>query len=119
MRTGFYSSMAATVSRLLADKGQQMILRKRVETSSDPVTGQVIETTEDYVVLGALIGVTDTIAVPDLIKQGDRRVLMEAGVAEPTNADWLIIDGKTWSIINVEHINPAGTPVMYDLLVRQ
>lgn len=115
----FYSGLAATATKLLTDKGQQMTIRRKGVTSSDPAAGTVTELPPvDYTVNGVLVGYKDFLATTDLIQRGDRKALIEAGVVTPTKEDQLIADGRAWTIIDVEAVNPAGTQVLFKLQVR-
>lgn len=115
----FYSGLAATATKLLTEKGRLMIIRRKGMASSDPAAGTVTESPPvDYTVNGVLVGYKDFFAATDLVQRGDRKALIEAGVVTPTKEDQLIVDGRAWTIIDVEAVNPAGTPVLFKLQVR-
>lgn len=115
----FYDGLAATAAKLLADKGQPMTIRRKGVTARNPAAGTVTQASPvDYTVNGVLLGYKDFIAASDLIQRGDRKALIEAGVIIPSKEDQLVADGRTWTIIDVEAVNPAGTPVLFKLQVR-
>ncbi|MNF09471.1 hypothetical protein D3C80_2101430 [compost metagenome] len=56
-----------------------------------------------------------------LIKQGDKKLKIAAQGLEwaPSLLDKVVIQGRTWSIVPpLKEINPAGTPILYELQVR-
>lgn len=115
----FYSGLAATATKLLTEKGQPMIIRRTGVTTRDPAAGSVTESPPvDYDVKGILVGYKDYFAASELIQRGDRRALIEAGVVTPTKEDQLLADGRAWTIIDVETVSPAGTPILFKLQVR-
>lgn len=115
----FYSAAADTASRLLKTKGQVMFLRRKGVIQSDPVAGTVTTSAPvDISVNGVLVGYSDQLVANGVVQKGDRRAIIEAGVTEPAGTDVLIISGRAWTIINIEQVNPAGTPVLYFLQVR-
>lgn len=116
----FYTGLQSTATTLLRQKGQAMTLRRTVPTSSDPVAGTVTPATPvDFTVRGVLTSYKDTLVDDTTIKRGDRQALIEAGVVEPAKDDRLIITGQTWTILDVDAVNPAGTPLLYKLQVRR
>lgn len=53
------------------------------------------------------------------IQDGDIRVLLEAGVVEPTTADMVRIGGRLYAIVPpVKPTAPGGTTLMWDLQCR-
>lgn len=115
----FYAGLANTATKLLTDKGQPMTIRRKGVTARDPAAGTVTQAAPvDYTVNGVLLGYKDFITASDLVQRGDRKALIEAGVVTPTKEDQLVADGRAWTIIDVEAVSPAGTPVLFKLQVR-
>ncbi len=54
-----------------------------------------------------------------LIRAGDRRVLLDPTVIEPTTADRVVIDGDEYAIVRVQAEAPAGVPLLYMLQIRR
>lgn len=54
-----------------------------------------------------------------LIRAGDRRVLLDPTVIEPTTADRVVIDGAEYAIVRVQAEAPTGVPLIYTLQVRR
>jgi len=131
----FYDRMASTALRLIERFGQTITLRDTVPGEYDPVTGSQTPDVEvdqpaqailqDY----ALQQSGMTYAEGTVIKQGDKKILVAAMTKDangqpvqltpPTLTTTVIADGATWTIVNVKEINPAGTPLVYELQGRR
>lgn len=122
----FYDRMASTALRLIERFGQTITLRDTVQGEYDPVTGSQTPDVEvdqpaqailqDY----ALQQAGMSYAEGTVIKQGDKKILVAAqGLTPPTLTTAVIADGATWTIVNIKEINPAGTPLVYELQGRR
>ncbi|WP_312450068.1 hypothetical protein [Stutzerimonas nitrititolerans] len=122
----FYDRMAATALRLIEQFGQEITLRDTVPGEYDPVTGGSTPDVEvsqpahailqDY----ALQQSGMSYAEGTVIKQGDKKILVAAqGLTPPTLTTTVIADGATWTIVNIKEINPAGTPLVYEIQGRR
>lgn len=115
----FYAGLASVAQKLLTEKGRPMVVRRKGVASSNPAAGTVTTSAPvDFTVNGLLLGYKDYFAASDLIQRGDRKAVIEAGVVTPTKEDRLVVDGQSWTIIDVETVNPAGTPLLHKLQVR-
>ncbi len=122
----FYDRMASTALRLIEQFGQEITLRDTVPGEYDPVTGSQTPDVEvdqpaqailqDY----ALQQSGMSYAEGTVIKQGDKKILVAAqGITPPTLTTTVLADGDTWTIVNIKQINPAGTPLVYELQGRR
>lgn len=120
--SAFYARMAATALRLITQFGQTITLRDTVPGEYDPVTGETTPETpidqpaqailQDY----ALQQAGMSYAEGTVIKQGDKKILVAAqGLTPPTLTTTVIAGGSTWTIVNIKEINPAGTPLVYEI----
>jgi hypothetical protein len=121
--SAFYDRMAATALRLITAYGLTITLRTVTPGTYDPETGETSpETTDDQIGQGILIDYTGLeFQANSLIKQGDKKLKLAAkGLSSaPSLLSKVIADGKTWSIVPpLKEINPAGTPLLYELQVR-
>lgn len=130
----FYDRMAATALRLIEQFGQTITLRDTVPGEYDPVTGgSTPETTVDQPAQAilqdyALQQSGMSYAEGAVIKQGDKKILVAAMAKDangqpaqltpPQLTTTVIADGATWTIVNIKEINPAGTPLVYELQGR-
>lgn len=115
----FYGGLANTAAKLLKDKGQPMIIRRKAVTTRDPAAGTVTTSApQDFTVHGVLVNYNTQLVADGVVQKGDRQVIIEGGVVVPTKEDQLVVEGRTWTIVDFESVNPAGTPVIYKLQVR-
>ena len=115
-----YARTAATAARLLSKFGAPVTLRNVTIGTYDPATGQTATTNTDTTRNAALLefGAGQVNAAGGgLIQAGDRRCLLEPGVV-PALEDHIIAQGKEYVIKGIGEVNPAGTPVLYDLHLR-
>jgi len=124
--SAFYDRMSATALNLIARFGQAITLRDTVPGEYDPVTGgSTPETTVDQPAQAilqdyALQQAGMSYAEGTVIKQGDKKILVAAqGLTPPQLTTTVIADGATWTIVNIKEINPAGTPLVYELQGRR
>lgn len=123
--SGFdYDNLAATGLRLLARFGQSVTLTKPTTGAYDPAlsAAPVTETTETR--LAVLldfdrINFGQTLQDGSRIQAGDRRCLMGADGSEPTTLDFVTVGGVKYPIKDIKIHSPAGTPVLYDMLIRR
>ena len=122
----FYHRMAVTALRLIAQFGQPVTLRDAVPGEYDPITGgttpgTVSEQTgscilQDYTLQES--GAAN-LAGSD-IRQNDKKILIAAkGLTALTLSTQIIAGGHTWTAVNIKEINPAGTPLVYEIQGRR
>ncbi|RZA27798.1 MAG: hypothetical protein EOP02_09295 [Proteobacteria bacterium] len=119
----FYDRAAGTALRLITLYGQTVTLRDIVRGEYDPATGSTgPDTVVERAAHGILLDFTgQEFQTNNLITAGDKKLKIAASGlnAPPTLLSKAIIQGKTWSIIPpLKEINPAGTPLLYELQVR-
>lgn len=120
----FYAEIANTANDLLAEFGQLVTITHTVSGSYNPSTGSVTNTTRTETGVAALLnypllryGINEIEGTQ--IVAGDKRCLMSPnGITQPSINDTVLANGITYTIKNVKASNPAGTPVLYDLLLR-
>lgn len=117
-----YNRAAATSKRLLERFGnyRPITIRKSSIGAYNPLTGTASSTTTDTVKYGVVLpfGKGQTLERGNAILVNDSRLLLEPSSVF-TVTDKLIIDGVMWGIVSPTEINPAGTPVLYDLHIRK
>lgn len=116
-------SYAATQTRAaasIADKGQAVTLTRHSPGAYDTATASVstvdTETTTTGVVLPLSRGFIH--AANSNIKVGDQQLLLPGSIDPPQINDTVTIDGFTATIIEVSPLNPGGTVLMYDCVIR-
>jgi hypothetical protein len=121
-----YARAAQASTRMLKNFGKPAVLRFVAQGAYDISTGSASapDTTDETrsVVLLDFSRYNSGRMLKDgtLVTTGDRWCLMSVGSGrEPENSS-LVIDGDTvYSIWDVKAVNPAGTPVLFDLVLRR
>jgi hypothetical protein len=119
----FYEEMAVMALDLITDFGQPVTIRDVTKGAYDPaIGGTAPDTVTERIGQGIMLDFTgDEFQTNTLIKVGDKKLKMAAkGLDQPpTLLSKVIVQGRTWSIIPpLKEINPAGTPLLYELQVR-
>ncbi|MDD0974825.1 hypothetical protein [Pseudomonas fontis] len=120
---GFYDSMALTALAMITEFGQPVTISKTEPGEYEPETGgEALGGTVEQTAQGILLDFTgQEFQNNSLIRQGDKKLKIAAqGLAwAPDLLDKVIAQGRTWSIVPpLKEINPAGTPILYELQVR-
>ncbi|MGC5702968.1 hypothetical protein J4P02_22435 [Pseudomonas sp. NFXW11] len=119
----FYEEMAIMALEMITEFGQAVTIRKIKPGEYDPETGFAgPDTITEQTTQGILLDFTGLeFQNNSLIKQGDKKLKVAAQGLEwaPDLLNKVIIQGRTWSIVPpLKEINPAGTPILYELQVR-
>lgn len=119
----FYEEMSIATHNLITEFGQPVIISKKESGEYDPETGgEAPGATVEQIAQGILLDFTgQEFQTNSLIKQGDKKLKIAAqGMAwAPGLLDKVIVQGRTWSIVPpLKEVNPAGTPILYELQVR-
>ena len=119
----FYNDMAKMALEMIAEFGLPVVIRKTTVGKYDPETGTAPpDTVTEQTAQGILLDFTgQEFQNNSLIKQGDKKLKIAAqGLAwVPDLLNKVIVQGRTWSIVPpLKEINPAGTPILYELQVR-
>ncbi|MEX5531443.1 hypothetical protein [Pseudomonas syringae] len=119
----FYEEMAVMALDLITEYGQAVIIRDSVKGGYNPGTGTTSpDTVTERTAQGILLDFTgQEFQTNSLIKVGDKKLKIAAKGLElpPTLLSKVVVQGRTWSIIPpLKEINPAGTPLLYELQVR-
>ena len=117
----FYDEMAALALELIAEFGQPVTLRDIQAAEYDPDNPAGGDVIIEQTAQGILLDFTGLEFQNDtLIVRGDKKLKVAAlGMAwKPKPLIKADVQGKTWTVINFKEINPAGTPIRYELQVR-
>ena len=119
----FYDEMAVMALEMITEFGQPVIIRATAVGEYDPDLGSApLDTVTEQTAQGILIDFTgQEFQNNSLIKQGDKKLKIAAQGLEwiPDLLNKVVVQGRTWSIVPpLKEINPAGTPILYELQVR-
>ena len=119
----FYDEMAALALEMITEFGQPVTIRAITVGEYDPDTGTAPpDTVTEQTAQGILLDYTgQEFQNNSLIKQGDKKLKIAAKALAwaPDLLNKVIVQGRIWSIVPpLKEINPAGTPILYELQVR-
>lgn len=118
----FYDEMAVVALDMITEFGQPVTLRDTNVGSYDPSTGtNAPDIVLEQVAKSMLLEYKGyEFQNATLIQQGDRKLKIPAVGLQwpPTLKTKAVIQGRTWSVVNVKEISPAGIPILYELQVR-
>ena len=119
----FYNEMAVMAQEMIAEFGQTVTIRAINVGEYDPDAGSAPpDTIIEQTAQGILLDFTgQEFQNNSLIKQGDKKLKIAAKGLEwvPDLLNKVVVQGRTWSIVPpLKEINPAGTPILYELQVR-
>jgi hypothetical protein len=113
--------VAAALREVARDVGEGVYLAKLTQVTGaavnpwDSPSGTTVETELAVMVSDYAQSLIDG----TLIRQGDKRVMVEATGPEPTQADKLEIDGAVYQIVNVMPLKPSGVALYYECQARR
>jgi len=119
----FYDEMAVMALEMITEFGQPVTIRATTVGEYDPEAGSAPpDSTKEQTAQGILLDFTgQEFQNNSLIKQGDKKLKIAAQGLEwvPDLLNKVIIQGRNWSIVPpLKEVNPAGTPILYELQVR-
>ena len=115
----FYSDLAKVSLDLLTQFGQGITRRAYASGNYNPATGTAIQTTVDTSRKGAIFDFGQGVSVVrgQLVQIKDKRLLVDA-TGPVAITDHFIVGGTEYTVVTLGEISPAGTPVVYDLHIR-
>ena len=117
----FYNGLQSTATRLLAQFGKPLTLRIQSGAVYDPDTQTNVPTYTDHAVSGVIGNYQGRVTESGtLVQTDDKKILVSVGAAPEPTAGAQIIDGATVYVVQtVKSLNPAGTPLLYELQGRK
>jgi hypothetical protein len=114
-----YAAFQQTASWMLSTQGQPVTLTPpdgtyNVATSTFTGTGAPYQTTG--VLLPLSRGLTHSPGTD--IQVGDMQLMLPGTIGKPSVDTKAVINGRTYTIIEVNAVNPAGTAIYFDCIVR-
>lgn len=119
----FYDEMAVMALEMITEFGQPITISKTEPGEYDPQSGRELPgSTIEQTAQGILLDFTgQEFQNNSLIKQGDKKLKIAAQGLEwvPDLLSKVVAQGRIWSIVPpLKEVNPAGTPILYELQVR-
>lgn len=117
----FYGDLQSTATELLAEFGKPLTLRIQTGAAYDPATQTNVPAYTDYAVSGIVLnygGVTTEAGT--YVQTADKRILVSVSTAPEPTTGAQVVDGSTVYVVQtVKSLNPAGTPLLYELQGRR
>lgn len=127
---GFYDRMQGVALRLLTKYGQDVTLRTLASGAGtyNPATGVATQGTATDTTRKGFITESPgayngpqygrTLQDGSLVTDNDKWMLMDANGNAPKLLNHVIADGVDFTIVDVQELKPAGTALMYTLVLR-
>lgn len=117
----FYEEIAATVQEILAEFGAPaQVTRTEQGGEYDPDTGDYVTTTVTQDVTSVVFPVDQKLVDGTTVLATDEQAYLSAvGLTIPEPTQKLAWAGKTYTIMRVENLAPAGTSVLVTMIVRR
>ena len=115
-----YVALEATATKLLKNNGQSITFTYETGEVINPATGAVTTPASESTLGGYGVATNYRNAEIDgqSVLASDLKLLASNVATEP-EVNWKVgVNGKTWRIMQVSPINPAGTNVMYICQIR-
>ena len=118
--SSFYTVLAATASRLLAEKGQTISFSRQTGGTFDPVLGNESgASTTTFTGNGAAFGYNNAEIDGTVVRKGDVRLVVESTTTAPEQQDQCTVDSVVYRVMAVEPITPAGITVINKVQLRR
>ncbi len=119
MTSSIYAAMSKMTETMLNLFGQEVTISYTTTGIYNTSTGSSSVSTVNQTGFGALFEHKSENIDGILVKVGDKQVLLSPiDITEPKVNDIVIVNGVSYSIIQVMVINPAGIVCLYELNVR-
>jgi len=115
-----YTALQSRAETLLKDNGQTITFSYTSGAVIDPATGTVTSSGSTETVTGYGIATNFQKAEIDgeTVLASDLRLIANSVATEP-QPDWtVVVNSKTFRVMNVQQINPAGTNIIYICQLR-
>lgn len=112
-----YPNTAATATRLLQRFGAACTIKRETGTDYDPASGTTVPTYDSLPSTAVVFAMPQKYIDGTLILQGDQQAFCAPAV-EPKQGDAFDWQGKTYAIISVKPVSPAGVPVLFEAQLR-
>lgn len=117
---GFYDEMQSLAVGLLTEFNQGVVRHVAVTGGSGAADEPGASTETATTLDGAVVrGVEFRFAQLSHVVESDLQVVMAGGGLVPDMADYFLIDGMRYKVVEIARTPAAGTVVKYDVIVRK
>lgn len=113
--------MQATALSLLSSQGQTVTLTPPpADGTYNVATSSYSGTAAPFQTVGVILPLSRGLMhMPGTdIQGGDQQLLLPGNIAQPPVDTKVLANGKTYTVIEVNPVNPSGTPIYFDCIVR-
>jgi hypothetical protein len=121
-----YAAIAANALAALQDAGQAMTLNVGAAASYNAATGVATASRADHACTGVLLPVgvmrgSGYHFMPDVLVRAEALAYIAAQdlAVLPSPGSKLTVQGQAWTVIGVDTLSPAGTPVLHALALTK
>lgn len=116
-----YAAIQAGATEAIRDAGKPLTLHIQTGSDYNHETQTNTPTYTDYPVYGLILNYKGSVTESGtLVQTDDKKILVSVGTAPEPTAGAQIIDGATVYVVQtVKALNPAGTPLLYELQGRR
>ena len=111
-----YASLKNTADALLTKFGEILTFTRTAQGVYDPITGTTSNTTSTFDKLAVALEYSDQDIADGSIERGDRKLIAEAYGYEI--GDTVVINGTSFTVVNVSITSPSDTVVVATLQIR-
>jgi hypothetical protein len=118
--SAFYLRIRKRAAQIIKKRGQLISIQPTDGGDYDPIEDTFDDPPDAFTAHGVAFEISNSEVDGTLIKRGDRMVILEVQKDNPVpKENWRIaINGATANIKAVKPLSPAGTTVLYELLIR-
>jgi len=115
----FYTNIAATASRLIAEYGKPITIKRTTAGAYNAITGVTTAgTTATFTPQGIFQTIKSELIDGTLIQRGDKMFIIDNSFS-PLMSDKVTISSQDWDIVNIREVEPAGTALVTFVQVRK
>jgi hypothetical protein len=115
-----YPGTQTAAARLIAEKGQSVTLTRKSAGSYDLATSSVAVTDAPETVSAVILPLSRGLRHMEgsNIQVGDQQLLLGGDIAAPQIDDTITVGSAIYTIVEVSPLNPGGTNLIYDCVIR-
>lgn len=114
-----YGSIQSIATAQIADKGQDVIIKRLTSGTFDPATGAISgASTASQAIKAVVVDYKDYQIDGDAIRRGDKQLLIDAD-SLPDMKDAIELDSLDYQIVSISPVSPSNVVMLYKVQVRR
>jgi len=120
----FYSDLIATVSSMMTEFGQTVTIQQNGPMVTQPNGVTAPSQPAPMVTKGVIFDYQfraygNEVEKKNYIQSADKQLFIAPTEFTPQVQDKVYVANNWWAIVNIKQVNPAGTPVLYELWLKR